>query len=228
VNPSAAPAPASVPTPEPASRGPYTIGLTGGIGSGKSTAAAGFEGHGIAVVDADAIARELTMPGGGAMAAIRAAFGAAFITADGAMDRARMREHVFEAPRELARLEAILHPLIRAQTERARRASAGHSPYVILMIPLLVEAARRDSGWRARFDRVAVVDCSEATQVRRVMARSGLTAEAVRRIQDAQASRAERLAAADDVIDNDGSQEALAPQVARLHQMYLRLAAAPA
>jgi dephospho-CoA kinase len=206
-------------------RGVYTVGLTGGIGSGKSTAAALFERHAVAVVDADAIAHRLTMPQGGAIDLIRAAFGDAFIAADGALDRARMREHVFQVPAERARLEAILHPLIRSETERARHAAAGISPYVILMIPLLVEAARRDPKWRARFDRVAVVDCSEATQLRRVMARSNLSAEAVRRIQGAQASRAERLAAADDVIDNEGSAQALAPQVDHLHQIYLRLAA---
>jgi dephospho-CoA kinase len=212
----------------PESPGPYTVGLTGGIGSGKSTAAAQFERHGVEVVDTDAIAHQLTVPGGAAIPAIRAAFGDPFIGADGAMDRARMRERVFRLPAERARLEAILHPLIRAESERARQAAAGRSAYVILMIPLLVEAARHDPGWRARFDRVAVVDCSEAIAVRRVMARSGLTADAVQRIQGAQASRAERLAAADDVIDNDGGPEALAPRVKMLHQMYLRLSAARA
>jgi dephospho-CoA kinase len=200
------------------------VGLTGGIGSGKSTVGAQFERLGAAVIDTDAIAHRLTAPGGAAIAAIRAAFGASFIGADGAMDRARMREHVFRLPEERARLEAILHPLIRAATEQARHAATG-SPYVILVIPLLVEAARRDPRWRARFDRVAVVDCSTATQVRRVMARNGIDAQAVQRILDAQAGRAERLAAADDVIDNDGDAQALAPQVGRLHQMYLRLAA---
>lgn len=206
--------------------GPYTIGLTGGIGSGKSTVAAEFAGHGVTVIDTDAIAHRMTAPGGAAIEPVRAAFGDAFIGADGAMDRARMRDRVFKAPRERVRLEGILHPLIRAETERERLAAAGESPYVILMIPLLVEAARRDPRWRERFHRVAVVDCAEATQVRRVMARNGFAADEVRRILEAQASRAERLAAADDVLDNDGDPEALAPQVARLHQGYLRQAAA--
>jgi dephospho-CoA kinase len=207
---------------------PYAVGLTGGIGSGKSAAGAEFGKLGVAVIDSDAIAHAMTAPGGAAIEPIRAAFGAAFIGADGAMDRARMREHVFGEPAERARLEAILHPLIRAETSaQARAAVAGAQgpAYVILMIPLLVEAARRDQQWRARFDRIAVVDCSEATQVRRVMARNGFTEEAVRRIMAAQATRAERLAAADDVIDNDGAQAALAPQVARLHQTYLQLSA---
>jgi dephospho-CoA kinase len=206
------------------SQRPYSIGLTGGIGSGKSTAGAGFGQYGIAVIDTDAIAHELTTPGGAAIEPIRAAFGAHFIGSDGAMDRAQMRDHVFKTPAERARLEAILHPLIRAET--ARRAAAATSPYVILMIPLLVEAARRDPQWRARFDRVAVVDCREETQVARVMARNGFTAEAVQRILAAQATRAERLAAADDVIDNDGDPALLAPQVERLHRRYLQLAAA--
>jgi len=205
---------------------PYMVGLTGGIGSGKSAAGAEFEKLGVTVIDSDAIAHVLTAAGGAAIEPIRAAFGSAFIGTDGAMDRARMREHVFNTPAERARLEAILHPLIRAETEARAAAAAATSAYVVLMIPLLVEAARRDAGWRARFDRIAVVDCSEATQVRRVMARNGFTEEAVRRIMAAQASRAERLAAADDVIDNEGTVTALAPQVARLHRAYLQLASA--
>ncbi|HEX4328359.1 MAG TPA: dephospho-CoA kinase [Burkholderiales bacterium] len=211
---------------------PYTVGLTGGIGSGKSAVGAEFEKLGVTVIDSDAIAHALTAPGGAAIEPIRAAFGASFIGTDGAMDRARMREHVFQAPAERARLEAILHPLIRAGSEaRARAAvaaaalSSAAPAYVILMVPLLVEAARRDPQWRARYRRIAVVDCSETTQVHRVMARNGYTEEAVRRIMAAQASRAERLAAADDVIDNEGAPAALAPQVARLHRVYLQLAA---
>lgn len=208
---------------------PYTVGLTGGIGSGKSAAGSEFERLGVAVIDSDAIAHALTAPGGAAIEPIRAAFGAEFIGADGAMDRARMREHVFRAPQERTRLEAILHPLIRAETEARARAAAARkagSPYVILMIPLLVEAARRDARWRERYDRIAVVDVPEAAQVARVMARNAFTEEAVRRIMAAQATRAERLAAADDVIDNAGPPAALAPQVARLHAMYLQFAAA--
>jgi dephospho-CoA kinase len=201
---------------------PYSVGLTGGIGSGKSTVGEAFAAQGVAIVDTDAIAHAMTASGGPAIDAIRTAFGAQFIGADGAMDRAVMRDHVFRMPAERARLEAILHPMIRAET--ARQAAGAASPYVILMIPLLVEAARRDPQWRARFDRIAVVDCSEATQIARVMSRNGFTEEAVRRILEAQATRAERLAASDDVIDNDGAPESIAPQVERLHQRYLELA----
>lgn len=200
----------------------YTVGLTGGIGSGKSTVAAGFVAHGVAVIDADAIAHALTAPGGAGIAPLRAAFGAEFIGADGAMDRARMRARVFSQPEERARLEAILHPLIRSETTRAATAAVAASGYQyhILMIPLLVESAARDMRWRERFDRILVADCSEATQVARVMTRDGFDEPAVRRIMAAQASRTERLAVADDVIDNDGEVGRIAPQVARLHADY--------
>lgn len=202
--------------------GRLTIGLTGGIGSGKSTVAQAFEASGIAVIDADAIAHALTAPGGSAIDAIRAAFGPAFITPEGALDRAQMRAHAFSQPAARERLEAILHPMIRAET--ARRADAATSAYRILMIPLLVEARARDVNWRQRYDRILVIDCSEATQLRRVMSRPGLTEDAVRAIMANQASRKERLAEADDVIDNDGSPEAIAPQAETLHQRYLELA----
>ena len=199
------------------------VGLTGGIGSGKSTVAAEFERHGITVIDADAIAHALTTGGGGAIGQIRSAFGEAFVTDQGAMDRDRMRAHVFGKPEERARLEAILHPLIRAET--ARRLAEAVSPYVILMIPLLVEAAARDpEHWRDRYDRIVVADCAEETQVRRVMARNGFTREAVQAIMAAQASRAERLAHADDVIDNDGALSTMRLAVDALHAKYLALA----
>ena len=202
----------------------FTIGLTGGIGSGKSTVAREFEARGISVVDADAIAHQLTAPGGAAMDAISATFGASFVGSDGALDRARMRAHVFAQPAERQRLEAILHPLIREET--ARQANAAQSPYRILMIPLLVEARAHDPAWRARFDRILVVDCREATQITRVMKRSGLSEPAVRSIMASQAPRAVRLAAGDDVIDNDGDAELLPPVVEFLHQQYLALAQA--
>ena len=206
----------------------YTVGLTGGIGSGKSTVGAGFAAHGVAVIDADAIAHALTAPGGAGIAPLRAAFGAEFIDADGAMDRARMRARVFAQPEERARLEAILHPLSRSETARAAAAAVAASGYQyhILMIPLLVESAARDKRWRERFDRILVADCSEATQVARVMTRDGFDEPAVRRIMAAQASRTERLAAADDVVDNDSEVGKIAPQVARLHAEYRRLARA--
>ncbi len=200
----------------------FTVGLTGGIGSGKSTVAAAFEAKGVPVIDADAIAHALTAPGGGAIEAIRTSFGERFIAADGRMDRAVMRNHVFSHPADRQRLEAILHPMIR--TETARQAASAQFPYLILMIPLLVEASRTDDNWRARFDRILVVDCPEAVQLARVMTRSALSREAAQAIMDSQATRAERLAAADDRIDNGGAPEALAPQVEALHQRYLQMA----
>jgi dephospho-CoA kinase len=196
------------------------VGLTGGIGSGKSTVAADFARHGIRVIDADAIAHAMTAAGGAAIAPIRAAFGDAFINAQGAMDRDRMRAHVFGKADERTRLESILHPLIRAET--ARQMALADSAYVILMIPLLVEAAARDpEHWRDRYDRIVVADCAEETQIRRVMARNGFTSEAVRAIMAAQASRADRLAHADDVIDNDGALSTMRTAVDALHAKYL-------
>jgi len=200
------------------------VGLTGGIGSGKSTVASEFGKLGVAVIDADAIAHGLTAPAGPGIEPIRALFGERFIGSDGAMDRSHMRAHVFANPEARKQLEAILHPLIRAET--ARQLAALDAPYCLLMIPLLVEAAAGDPlHWRDRYDRILVADCSEDTQVRRVMARNGFDQQAVRRIMDTQASRAQRLLHADDVIDNDGDLAALRPQVLRLHQSYLRMAA---
>ena len=197
---------------------PFTVGLTGGIGSGKSFAAELFRGHGAALVDTDIIAHELTRLGGAAMPAIRAAFGTALIDAQGALDRAAMRELAFADPSQRTRLEAILHPLIRA--ESAAQVDAADAPYVMLVVPLLVESGT----YRGRVDRVLVVDCSEQTQVDRVIARNGLTAAAVRAIMAAQATRAQRLAAADDVIDNDNDLDSLRRQVAALDRAYRRLA----
>ena len=197
----------------------FRVGLTGGIGSGKSSVAERFAARGIKVVDADAISHRLTAAGGGAIEAIRAAFGDEMITPEGALDRARMRALVFADPQAKRRLEAILHPLIAAEAER-EIASAG-SPYVVHMIPLLVERGNA----RRRFDRVLVVDFPEETQIARVMARSGLKREEVEAIMATQATRAERLAQADDIVDNSGPLENLDAQVQRLHEMYLRLAA---
>jgi dephospho-CoA kinase len=174
------------------------VGLTGGIGSGKSTVAARLVEHGAELIDTDAIARTLTLAGGAAIDAIRDAFGAAFIAADGALDRARMREAVFADADARRRLEAILHPLIGAEVER--RAAASNAALTVLDIPLLVESGR----WRGRVDRVWLVDCAEVLQIDRVMARSGWTESAVRAVLSQQATRAARRAAADAVIDNDG------------------------
>ncbi len=174
------------------------IGLTGGIGSGKSTVAALLVQCGATLIDTDAIARQLSQPGGAAIGAIRSAFGADFIDASGALDRARMRALAFSDPAAKLRLEAILHPLIGTETER--QAEAAHAaPAIVFDVPLLVESGR----WRARVDRVLVVDCGEATQVRRVLARSGWTAATVQAVMAQQASRAQRRACADAVICND-------------------------
>ncbi len=192
------------------------IGLTGGIGSGKTTVADLFAARGAAVVDTDAIAHELTAPGGAAIAAIRAEFGDAVIRADGALDRDAMRERAFEDPAARRRLEAILHPMIRAESRR--RLEAAEGPYAMLVVPLLVESGDRAGG----VDRILVVDCPVEVQVERVMRRSGLTRDRVASILAAQASRAQRLAAADDVIDNGGAPDALDAQVEALHRRYAR------
>ena len=197
----------------------FIVGLTGGIGSGKSTVADLFAQRGAALVDTDAIAHQLSGPQGAAMQEIRAAFGNTMLRVDGGLDRAAMRTLVFSDPGAKTRLEAILHPLIRQHSEASCAAAQG-APYVILVVPLLVETA----SYRGRTDRVLVVDCDEAQQIARVSARSGLTAEAVRAIMATQATRAERLAAADDVVVNDGDVAALLPQIDGLHQLYLEQA----
>jgi dephospho-CoA kinase len=197
---------------------PFSIGLTGGIGSGKSLVADLFAQRGAAIIDTDVIAHQLTAPGGLAMPAIRTEFGAAFVTAEGAMDRAKMREYVFSNPLAKKRLERILHPLIRSVTERAALQAEGL--YRIFVVPLLVESG----SWRERVSRVLVVDCPEQLQVARVTRRNKLTEQQVRAIMATQASRQARLAAADDVIVNDSDLAALTPQVERLHALYCALA----
>ena len=194
------------------------IGLTGGIGCGKSTVADLFAARGATLVDTDLIAHAMTAPHGAAMAALAAEFGPAFVTPEGALDRAAMRALVFGDARAKQRLEAILHPLIRAEAERQAAAATGL--YVIFVVPLLIESG----AWRDRVARILAIDCSEATQVARVMARNGLPEAQVRAIMATQVSRAARLAAADDVIDNDGRIDSLVPQVDALHARYLALA----
>jgi dephospho-CoA kinase len=181
--------------------GAMRIGLTGGIGSGKSTVLQMLAALGAAVIDADAISRDTTAIGGAAIASIAQRFGADFITPEGALHRDRMREHAYRNPQARKHLEDIIHPLVGQESERQLNAAlAAGVSCIVFDIPLLVESGR----WRARVDRVLVVDCSEQTQVDRVVARSGHTPEQVRSIVSTQASRAERLTAADAVIFNDG------------------------
>lgn len=194
---------------------PFIVGLTGGIGSGKSAVADLFASLGVPVVDTDAIAHALTAPGGKAIPAITAAFGPGSIDAHGALDRAAMRRRVFAEPDIKRRLEAILHPMIRAAADS--RLQETTAPYSILVVPLLVESG----AYKNRVDRVLLVDCDEEVQVARTTARSDLEEMQVRAIMAAQANRATRLAAADDVIDNNGDIAGLRPQVESLHQRYL-------
>ena len=176
------------------------IGLTGGIGSGKSTLAQLLVARGAPLIDADAVSRQLTAAGGAAMPDIKREFGPAFIAADGSLARDRMRELVFAQPEERLRLQALLHPrILSALLEQESLLINQGKPLVLLDIPLLVESAH----WRQKLDRVLVVDCSTDTQIRRVMQRSSMTAEQVQGIMATQAHRAQRLSAADWVIDND-------------------------
>ena len=178
----------------------FKLGLTGGIGSGKSTVAAMLAELGAAVMDADAISRAVTAPGGAAIEAIRQAFGAAFITPEGALDRSRMRSLAYTDASARQRLEAIIHPLVNQEIwQQARRAEAAACPCLVFDVPLLIESTR----WRGQVDQVLVVDCSPETQITRAMARSALDRPAVEAIIAAQASREQRLVAADLVILND-------------------------
>lgn len=192
------------------------IGLTGGIGSGKSALAERLAALGAGLVDTDAIAHAVTRAGGSAIEALRLVFGDAAIGPDGALDRAWMRQLVFADANAKARLEAIVHPLIRAEVERQVAAAADRSPYVVIAVPLLVESG----AWRERVDRVLVVDCCEATQIGRVLTRPGLSEDMARAILEVQASRDERLAAADDIVFNEGSLAELEAHASRLHHFY--------
>ncbi|MBE2263750.1 MAG: dephospho-CoA kinase [Burkholderiaceae bacterium] len=194
------------------------LGLTGGVGSGKSTVAAMLARRGAAVIDADAISRSLTEAGGAAIAAIARAFGPQFIDADGALDRNRMREKVFADPTARKKLEIIIHPLVGSTSLQQVQARLDEGSRVVLLdIPLLVESGH----WRPRLNRVIVVDCAEETQVTRTMARSGLTRETVEGIMRSQASRCQRRAAADTVIVNDGlTLDELQGEVDRLADLF--------
>jgi dephospho-CoA kinase len=197
----------------------FAVGLTGGIGSGKSTVADLFAARGVAIVDTDRIAHQITAPHGVAMPKIATEFGASFVAPDGSLDRARMRTLIFSDDNARRRLEAITHPLIRSETERARNEAQG--PYVMLVVPLLVESGT----WKTRVNRVLTVDCSVETQIARVMRRNDFSREQVQAIIDRQASREARLAAADDVIVNENtSVDDLSAQVEAQHRQYLKLA----
>jgi dephospho-CoA kinase len=198
----------------------FVVGLTGGIGSGKSAASKAFAGLGVEVVDTDTLAHELSARGTPGLAAIREAFGSEVVLQSGDLDRARLREKVFADPSARARLEAVLHPLIAA--EARHRMAAWQGPYGIVVVPLLLERG----GLAASIDRILVVDCPEAEQVRRVVARSGLSEADVRAIMATQLDRARRLAAADDILDNAGPPGAIAPQVEELDRRYRFLAIA--
>lgn len=197
----------------------FSIGLTGGIGCGKTTVANMFAALGASVVDTDLIAHSMTVPGGPAMPAIRAEFGERYLTPEGALDRAAMRALVFSDPGAKLRLEAILHPLIRAAADA--EAAAADGAYVIYVVPLLIESGN----WRNRVARVLAIDCPESLQISRVMARNGLQEAQVKAIMATQVSRQDRLAAADDVVTNDDGIAALTPQVDALHQTYLAISA---
>lgn len=193
------------------------IGLTGGIGSGKSTVAKFFAALGADVVDTDAIAHELTQPQGAAIPAIQKIFTGKFITAEGALNRKEMRALVFSDDGLRRKLEAILHPLIRIEV--ARRAASFSAPYGIIVVPLLFETG----GYREMIGRVLVVDCDEQVQIARAMARTGLDEQTARAIMATQLSRRERLRRADDVIANDSDMPHLRQQVDVLHKKYLAL-----
>jgi len=196
----------------------FIVGLTGGIGSGKSTVAGLFASLGAGLVDTDEISRSLTAPAQPAIAEIARKFGPQFIAADGSLDRPRMRSLVFSDASARKDLETILHPLIRQESYRQIEGSA--APYVLIVVPLLIETG----AYQGMLSRILVVDCQSETQVRRVMKRNALSRDEVLSIIASQVSRQERLQMADDVIDNDNGLESLQPQIESLNQRYLGLA----
>ena len=198
----------------------YLVGLTGGIGSGKSTVAALFAAHGVRIIDTDLISHRLTQAGGEAVPALRDAFGASYINGQGALDRNRMRELVFGNSSEKKRLEAILHPLILAQVKQ-QASLPTDATYTLVVVPLLFESGRY-ADW---LHRVVTVDCTEAQQISRATQRGGLSEPAVRAIMAQQLSRSDRLGLADEIICNDGSLEDLKMRVFDMHQRLVALAA---
>lgn len=196
----------------------YIVALTGGIGSGKSTVAAGFAKLGATIVDADVIARQVVEPGQPALAAIARRFGDAILHPDGTLNRAALRQRIFSTSADKAWLNALLHPLIHAETRRQWQQASG--PYVLWVVPLLVE-----NQLQRQAQRVLVVDVSPETQLQRTLARDKISRDQAESILASQASREQRLAYADDIINNDGDQNQLSPRIAELHQRYLQLAA---
>ncbi|ANR78696.1 dephospho-CoA kinase [Kosakonia sacchari] len=195
----------------------YTVALTGGIGSGKSTVANAFAALGVNVIDADIIARQVVEPGSEALRAIVGHFGAEMLHKDGSLNRRLLREHIFASPADKTWLNGLLHPLIQQLTQR--QIAQATSPYVLWVVPLLVENQLYDKA-----DRVLVIDVPVETQISRTMQRDGVSREHAEKILEAQASREARLAIADDVIDNNGAPDAIASDVARLHAAYLHYA----
>jgi dephospho-CoA kinase len=200
-------------------RGAYRVGLTGGIACGKSTVANLFAALGVPIIDTDLLAREVVTPGSALLREITAHFGMQVLGSDGSLDRQELRARIFADPAHRQWLDALMHPAIRELTDARSEAATG--PYVIVAIPLLVE-----TGSAARFERVLVVDCDPELQIARLAARDGNSREQAERILAAQASRAERLAVAHDVIHNDGDIAALRDQVEKLHRQYLKAARA--
>jgi dephospho-CoA kinase len=196
----------------------FSVGLTGGIGSGKSAVATLLGELGASIIDTDAISHSLTAAGGAAMPAIETLFGSKYLTSEGALDRAAMRELVFSDQGALLQLESVLHPLIAQKTQV--EANQANGLYLIFVVPLLVESGR----WKDRVDRILVVDCSEQLQIERVTRRNNLSAGQVQAIMATQANRTQRLAAANDVVVNETSLEALRAELEKLHQRYLGLA----
>jgi len=195
--------------------GKLQVGLTGGIGSGKTSVANAFAERGASIVDTDAIAHQLTAPGGSAIAALEARFGKDMITAQGAMDRSKMRALIFSDAHQKLQLEAILHPMIRAEVARQTLEATG--AYIIYVVPLLVETGH----WK--FSRILVIDCDEEQQIQRVMHRDGLSKNLILSIIQQQATRAQRLAIATDVLRNQDTFETLIPEIDRLHKIYSEL-----
>lgn len=199
------------------SRSQYIVGLTGGIASGKSTVAGFFADLGVPVIDTDIVAREVVIPGSPGLGAVRDAFGDSVVNDDGMLDRKAMRDIVFADDAKRKVLESILHPLIRTETHA--QAAAAEGPYVVIVVPLLYE-----SPMKSDMDRILVVDCSEETQIERLMSRDGETREQACRILATQATRAERLSIADDIVSNDDAPEDAREAVRALHGRYLELA----